>query len=57
MRRGSSRRLRAGNATITAMAGEASGTTEVMVIDMDWAADFVARTHVVDGMLNTGGSG
>ena len=53
MRRGLSQRLRAGMATITAMAGEASGTTEVMVIDMDWAADFVARTHVVDGVLNT----
>ena len=42
-----------GKATITAMAGEASGTTEVMVIDMDWAADFVARQHVVD-VMNVG---
>ncbi len=39
-----------GMATITAMAGEASGTSEVMVIIMDWATDFVARTHVVDGV-------
>ena len=42
-----------GMATITAMAGEPSGTTEVMVIDMDWAADFVARQHVVD-VMNVG---
>ncbi len=42
-----------GAATITAMAGEASGTTEIMVIDMAWAADFVARQHVVD-VLNLG---
>ena len=41
-----------GAATITAMAGEASGTTEIMVIDMEWAADFVARQHVIDGNLN-----
>lgn len=41
-----------GTATITAMAGEASGASEVMVIDMEWAADFVARTHVVDGVMN-----
>ena len=39
-----------GAATIIAMAGEASGTTEIMVIDMEWAADFVARQHVVDVM-------
>ena len=38
----------AGTAAITAMAGEASGTTEITVIDMEWAADFVARQHVVD---------
>ena len=38
----------AGAATITATVGEASGTTEIMVIDMAWAADFVARQHVVD---------
>ena len=43
-----------GMATVTAMAGEASGTTEVMVIDMDWATDFVARTHVVDGVAGLG---
>ena len=43
-----------GRATITAMAGEVSGTTEIMVIDMEWAADFVARTHVVDGALGLG---
>ncbi len=41
-----------GMATITAMAGQASGTTEIMVIDMEWAADFVARQHVVDGVVN-----
>ena len=41
-----------GAATITATVGEASGTTEIMVIDMAWAADFVARQHVVDGNLN-----
>lgn len=40
-----------GTATITAMAGEASGASEVMVIDMEWAAGFVARTHVVDGVM------
>ena len=39
-----------GAATITAMAAEASGTTEIMVIDLEWAADFVARQHVVDVM-------
>ena len=39
-----------GTATIAAMAGEASATTEIMVIDMEWAADFVARQHVVDGV-------
>ena len=39
-----------GAATINARAGEASGTTEIMVIDMEWAADFVARQHVVDVM-------
>ncbi len=43
-----------GAVTITAMAGEASGTTEIMVIDMEWAADFVARTHVVDGVAGLG---
>ena len=43
-----------GMATITATAGEASGTTGVMVIDMDWATDFVARTHVVDGVAGLG---
>ena len=42
-----------GAATIIAMAGEASGTTEIMVIDMEWAADFVARQHVVD-VMNVG---
>ena len=42
-----------GAATITAMAGEASGTTEIMVIDMEWAANFVARRHVVD-VMNVG---
>ncbi len=41
-----------GAATITATVGEASGITEIMVIDMAWAADFVARQHVVDGNLN-----
>lgn len=39
-----------GAATINAMAGAASGTTEITVIDMEWAADFVARQHVVDVM-------
>ena len=39
-----------GSATITARAGEASGTSQVMVVDMDWAAGFVARQHVVDGV-------
>ena len=43
-----------GRATITATAGEVSGTTEIMVIDMEWAADFVARQHVVDGVLGLG---
>ena len=42
-----------GKATVTATVGEASGITEVMVIDMEWATDFAARTHVVDGLLNT----
>ena len=42
-----------GKATITAMAGEASGTAEIMVIDMQWAADFVGRQHVVD-VMNVG---
>ncbi len=42
-----------GAATITALAGEVSGTTEIMVIDMEWAADFVARQHVVD-VMNVG---
>ena len=41
-----------GAATITATAGEASGTTEIMVIEMEWAADFVSRQHVVDGAIN-----
>ena len=41
-----------GRATITATAGEASGTTEIMVIDMEWAADLVSRQHVVDGVIN-----
>ena len=41
-----------GMATITAMAEEASGTTEIMVIDMAWAAEFVARQHVVDGTVS-----
>ena len=45
--------LAGGAATITATAAEASGTTEVMVIDMEWAADFVARQHVVD-VMNVG---
>ncbi len=44
-----------GFATITARAGEALGTSEVMVVDMDWAAGFVARQHVVDAV--TGFSG
>ena len=44
-----------GSATITARAGEASGTSQVMVVDMDWAAGFVARQHVVDAV--TGFSG
>ena len=39
-----------GSATITVRAGEASGTSQVMVVDMDWAAGFVARQHVVDGV-------
>ena len=39
-----------GSATITARAGEASGTSQVMVVDMEWAAAFVARQHVVDGV-------
>lgn len=42
-----------GAATITAMAAEASGTAEVSVIDMEWAAAFVARQHVVD-VMNVG---
>ena len=41
-----------GAATITATAGEASGATEIMVIDMEWAPDFVARQHVIDGVIN-----
>ena len=41
-----------GRATITATAGEAPGTTEIMVIDMEWAADLVSRQHVVDGVIN-----
>ncbi len=40
-----------GSATITATVGEASGTSEVMVIDMEWAAGFVARQHVVDAVV------
>ena len=44
----------AGMARITATAGEASGISEVMVIVMDWATDFVARTHVVDGVAGLG---
>ena len=39
-----------GSATITATAGEALGISEVIVIDMEWAADFVARQHVVDAV-------
>ncbi len=39
-----------GSATITATAGEVSGTSEVMVMDMEWAAGFVARQHVVDAV-------
>lgn len=42
-----------GRATITAMAEEASGTAGIMVIDMEWAADFVRRQHVVD-VMNVG---
>ena len=41
-----------GSATITATVGEASGTSEVMVIDMEWAAEFMARQHVVDAVQN-----
>ena len=41
-----------GTATITATAGGASGTSQIMVIDMEWAAGFVARQHVVDGVMN-----
>ena len=36
-----------GAATISAMAGEVSGTTEIMVIDMEWAEDFVSRSTVL----------
>ena len=41
-----------GSATITATAGEASGTSQVMVVDMDWATGFVARQHVIDGVTS-----
>ena len=43
-----------GSATITATVGEASGTSEVMVIDMEWAAEFMARHLVVDAVQNFG---
>ena len=43
-----------GSATITATAGEASGNSEVMVVDMEWAVGFVARQHVVDAVHNFG---
>ena len=43
-----------GTATITATVGEASGTSEVMVIDMEWAAEFMARHLVVDAVQNFG---
>ena len=43
-----------GSATITATAGEASWTSEVMVIDMEWAAEFMARQHVVDAVQQLG---
>ena len=43
-----------GPATITATAGEASGTSEVMVIDMEWAAEFMARQYIVDAVQNFG---
>ncbi len=39
-----------GSATITAKAGEALGISQVMVGYMEWAADFVARQHVVDAV-------
>ena len=39
-----------GSATITATVGEALGTSEVMVIDMEWTAEFMARQHVVDAV-------
>ncbi len=42
-----------GAATITAQAGEVARTAEIMVVDMEWAADFVARQHVVD-VMNVG---
>ena len=41
-----------GTATITAAVGQAAATTEIAVVDlMQWAADFLARTYVVDGVL------
>ena len=40
-----------GSATITATAGEASGFSEVRVVDMEWAAGFVAAQHVVDAVV------
>ncbi len=43
----------AGTVMITAMAGTASDAIEVRVIDIEWAADFVARQHVVD-VMNVG---
>ena len=43
-----------GSATITATVGEASGTSEVMVIDMEWAAEFMARHLLVDALQNFG---
>ena len=43
-----------GSATITATAGEASGTSEVMVIDMECAAAFMARQYIVDAVQNFG---
>ena len=47
-RRGAVTAVANGTATITVKAGEASAATEIMVIDMEWAANFVARQPVVD---------
>ena len=43
-----------GSATITATVGEAWGTSEVTVLGMEWAAEFMARQHVVDAVQNFG---